>query len=91
MRDLGAVVSDDQRAADAEIQARKAQAAAQEASEYANHFATVLRSISTTAKDEFTASKATRALEWRAGTDAKDELEKALAAQAAVAAAPSLN
>lgn len=91
MRDLGAVVADDQRAADAEIQARKAQAAAAEASEYANHFASVLRSIQGDASDDRTAQKARKALEWRPGQNAQDDLEKALAAQAATAAAPSLN
>lgn len=89
MRDLGVVAVDDQRAADAEVQVRKAASAAAEASEYANHFAQALRSIQSQASDERTAHVARKALEWRPGDKTLADIEEALGQ--APAAAPHLN
>jgi len=74
LRDLGIVSPDDQRAADLEMQLEKALAEMKAATAYANHFAMVLRSITTTAKDEHTAAKAKRALEWKPGEKTDEDI-----------------
>jgi hypothetical protein len=65
MRDHGLVIAEDQQIADLEAHLHRARTEATTAAAYANHFGTVLRSISTTAKDEHTANKAKRGLEWK--------------------------
>lgn len=92
MRDLGVVAVDDQRAADAEIQAMKAASAAAEAGEYANHFAAELKLIRDHANNIAEANDiARKALEWRPGEKKRAALEEELARRTEGAAASALN
>lgn len=75
LSDLGMPAADDN--ADLRVQLLKEQSEASQAKQYANHFGTVLRSIQTTAQDEWTASKAKRALEWNPGDKTEQEIEDA--------------
>lgn len=79
MRDLGAVVADDQHMAQAEMHIRQAQANERNAKAYANHFGNVLGEIAADPQNGSARDIAKEALKWQPGMAAKDELEQALA------------